>query len=99
MKKIMSNENLSPELSKQILVGYGISETSYALNNDVDGIKPGDNLRLINDSALARVDGIKPLNFSLPEGFVVIGIYKNLSTGLDAFMAANKQRGQIVIAL
>ena len=94
-----STRSLSPELAKQVLTGFGISETAYAINNDFNGIKIGENLRLINDSTLARTAGVKPLNFSLPEGFVVVGIYKNLSTGLDAFMAANTETRKIQIGV
>ncbi|MEY3900663.1 MAG: hypothetical protein RI962_1818 [Pseudomonadota bacterium] len=69
-----STRSLSPELAKQVLTGFGISETAYAINNDFNGIKIGENLRLINDSTLAGTAGVKPLNFSLPEGFVIVGI-------------------------
>jgi len=46
MTQSPSTRSLSPELAKQVLTGFGISETAYAINNYFNGIKIGENLRL-----------------------------------------------------
>ncbi len=86
------------ELAEKFKRAIAISQTAYELNNGF-GLRVGEPLRYIDDSALANTNGIKLLNLSIPDGFVVTGIYKNTTTGLDAFIAVNKESGEIQIGI
>lgn len=88
----------SVELSEKFLRSIAISETAYEINNGY-GIRKGEPLRSIDDSALGNTAGTKPLNLLITAGFTVAGIYKNPKTGLDAFISINKESGEIQIGI
>ncbi len=70
MTEISQTKFPTKELAEKFLRAIAISQTAYELNNGY-GLRKGEALRFIDDSALANVNGVKPLNLSLPEGFIV----------------------------
>ena len=88
----------STSLSEDRLLAIALSQTAYQLNNGF-GIQPEKPLRFFDDLPLIESHLARPLNLSFPEGFVVSGVIKNPQSGLDAFVAANKSSGKILIGI
>ena len=86
------------ERADRFLESIAFSQTAYELNNGY-GIRKGDALSFHEDSALQAFGSNKPENLTIPNGYLVAGVYKNLQTGLDAFIAVNPENGQIRIAI
>ena len=76
MTDIYQQKFPTKELAEKFKRAIAISQTAYELNNGFS-LRVGEPLRYIDDSALANTNGIKPLNLSIPEGFIVTGVYKN----------------------
>ena len=72
-------------------LGVALGQTAYAQNNG-GGLEIDKPLRFIEDAALVNKPGAIPLKLTIPDGFVVIGIYKDMKTGMDVFMAFNKDQ-------
>lgn len=98
MNPSIAKHSPSEELSEKFLRSIAISQTAYEVNNGY-GIRKGEPLHFIDDSALGNTTGTKPLNLSITAGFTVAGIYKNPKTGLDAFISINKESGEIQIGI
>ena len=86
----------STELATTIRTGMAVAQTSYAINNG-GGLTPGEPLRMIEDAALINVAGARALNVTLPDGYVIQGVYRNEKTGLDAYFAVNKETKKMLV--
>lgn len=95
-----SGNRTSPTNSQASTLATGIAaaQTAYALNNG-GGLRLGEPLRMIEDSALINGAGARPLNVSIPDGYVVHGIYQDQKTGLDAFFAVNFSSRKLMVGV
>ena len=93
-----TNNQTSPsaELATTIRTGMAVAQTSYAINNG-GGLTLGEPLRMIEDAALINVAGARALNVTIPDGYVIRGVYRNEKTGLDAYFAVNKETKKMLI--
>ena len=86
----------SAELATTIRTGMAVAQTSYAINNG-GGLTTGEPLRMIEDAALINAAGARALNVTLPDGYVIQGVYRNEKTGLDAYFAVNKESKKMLV--
>ena len=95
MMATVSGNKPTAEQAEIMKLGIALAQTAYALNNG-SGLEIGKPLRLIEDTALVNKPGATPLKLTIPDGYIVIGIYKDVKTGMDVFMAFNKGQKSFV---
>ncbi len=84
--------------TERLKTGLAISQTAYELNNG-HRISVGNKLEYLEDSALNKASGAKPLKLSIDESFEVRGVFNEVNTGLNAFLAYSKDRKEILIGV
>jgi hypothetical protein len=84
---------ITPTQATQIALGVAVMQTAYALNNGI-GFVVGQPLNYIDDSGNLSKSGAVPLPLSIPDGYIVQGVYKNDDNGADVFVAYNQATNQ-----
>ena len=87
---IEKNKNPTPEIEDRLKTGMMAANTGY-INNNGGGLQVGMPFRPQDDSSALK-NGGKPLNMGNFDGYIVIGIIKDINTGLDAILAFNKEK-------
>ena len=87
---IEKNKNPTAEMEEDLKKGMAAANTGY-INNNGGGLQVGMPYRPQNDSSALK-NGGKPLNMGNFDGYIVIGIIKDINTGLDATLAFNKEK-------
>lgn len=95
MTTIVSGNKPTTGQAEVMNLGIALAQTAYVLNNG-GGLEIGKPLRLIEDAALVNKPGAIPLKLTILDGYTVIGIYKDAKTGMDVFMAFNKDQKSFV---
>ncbi len=86
------------ELANKLRLGLAAAQTAYELNNG-HGIRTGQQLKLIEDAATASLPGARPLNLPIPDGYIVKGIFHDPEKGLNAYLAFNASKKEVVIGI
>jgi hypothetical protein len=92
------NEKPSSEDARLFRLGISASQTSYELNNGFR-LLPGLPLSYFDDSAALNVPGARPLKVGDLDGFVVQDTFVNKSTGLNTFLAYNKDTRELLVGV
>ncbi len=87
---------LTAEEKRFLELGMAAAQTAYELNNGF-GIVAGQPLRYIDDSAGLTTPGARPFKIAELDGFMVQGVFNDLETGLNAYIAYNKQTSVVLI--
>lgn len=98
LKSTQEPVNPTPQKAADLRLGIALSQTAYELNNGF-GIQVGKPLVFHEDSALVTARGAKPLNVSIPEGYVVAGVFNDPKTGANAFLATNQKTGIALVGI
>ena len=74
------------------------AQTAYELNNGL-GIVPGKPLRYIDDSAGLKAPGARPFKIVELDGYVVQDVINDPKTGLNAYVAYNRESGVVLVSM
>lgn len=90
----------SPTSEEARFFGLGISasQTSYEMNNGFR-LTPGMPLSYLDDSAALYIPGARPLKAAELDGFIVQDTFVSTKTGLNAFIAFNKAKSELIIGV
>src|SRR6185436_209615 len=88
--------DLTAQEVQEVLIGVGLGQTAYGLNNAPGTITPGQPLLYQDDLAVMNQTGYQQLPLSLPAGFTVLKTYETTSGG-NFFVATNDATKQIYI--
>jgi Ca2+-binding RTX toxin-like protein len=94
---IEKNKNPTAEIVDRLKTGMMAANTGY-INNNGGGLQVGMPYRPQNDSSALK-NGGKPLNMGNFDGYIVIGIIKDINTGLDATLAFNKEKKSFIAGI
>jgi len=92
------NKSPSSEEARFFRLGISASQTSYELNNGFR-LLPGMPLSYLDDSAALHIPGARPLKVADLDGFIVQDVFVNKSTGLNTFLAYNKETRELLIGV
>ena len=92
------NKSPSSEEARFFRLGISASQTSYELNNGFR-LLPGMPLSYLDDSAALHIPGARPLKAAELDGFIVQDVFVNKSTGLNTFLAYNKETRELLIGV
>jgi hypothetical protein len=89
-----------PTQSEAFFLNLGIAsaQTAYDLNNG-GNLLPGSPLRFIDDSSILGTPGSRPLRGGDLDGFVVKDIFNDSTTGLNSYLAYDKETGVVLIGI
>lgn len=88
----------SSEDARLLRLGISAAQTSYELNNGFR-LLPGMPLSYLDDTAGLSLPGARPLKVADLDGFIVQDIFVDKSTGLNTFLAYNKNSRELLIGI